>query len=170
MVPFLPRSVGFFPVFFPPEPGLARPRVGALPFPLHPAELVAFGDQHGPDLLEDAPGGPPLEPVVDRALGAEPLGQLAPLATATHPEDDRVEHPSPEGMTSARGLLGPEFLEDRFDPLPQLVGDLPDRAERLDPTSSAGHRSAPLVKDRNRVSRLTSFTQNVFRPFSDSFL
>src|SRR3954447_13558716 len=87
-VPFLPRSVGFLPVFFPPEPGLAQHRVGRLPLPLHPAEFVALGDQHRPDLLEDAPFDPPLEPVVDRALGAEPLGELVPLATASHPEED----------------------------------------------------------------------------------
>src|SRR5512135_1260925 len=46
LVPFLPRSVGFLPAFFPPEPGLAQHRVGRLPFPLDPAELVAFGDEH----------------------------------------------------------------------------------------------------------------------------
>src|SRR3954464_161804 len=54
-VPFLPRSVGFLPVFFPPEPGLAQHRVGRLPLPLHPAEFIALGHEHGPDLLEDAP-------------------------------------------------------------------------------------------------------------------
>ena len=131
------------PVFFPPEPGLAQHRVGALPLPLHPTEFVTLGDQHRPDLLEDAPGGPPLEPVVDRALGTEPLGELVPLASAPHPEEDRVEHLPPEGMASARGLLGPEFLEDRFDLRPQLVGDLPDRTERLESRFSAAHSSTP---------------------------
>src|SRR3954452_14680254 len=139
LVPFLPRSVGFLPVFFPPEPGLAQHRVGTLPLPLHPAEFVALGDQDRPDLLEDAPRGPPLEPVVARALGPEPLGELVPLAAAAHPEDDRVEHLPPEGMASAGGLLGPEFLEDRFDPLPQVVGDLPDRAQGLASRFPAGH-------------------------------
>ena len=33
-VPFLPRSVGFLPTFFPPEPGLAQGPVGALPLPI----------------------------------------------------------------------------------------------------------------------------------------
>src|SRR5512132_950706 len=40
LVPLLPRSVGFLPTFFPPEPGLAQHRVGRLPLPLDPAELV----------------------------------------------------------------------------------------------------------------------------------
>jgi hypothetical protein len=108
---------------------------------LHAAEFVALGDQLRPDLLEDAPRRPPLEPVVDRALGAESLGELVPLAAAPHPEEDPVEHLSPERVSSAGGLLGPELLEDRFDPLPQLVGDLPDRAERLASSLLAGHRS-----------------------------
>src|SRR3954451_9811554 len=78
LVPFLPRSVGFLPTFFPPEPGLAQHRVGRLPLPLDPAELVALLDQHRPDLLEDAALDPALEPVVDGALGPIPLGQLVP--------------------------------------------------------------------------------------------
>src|SRR5436309_742854 len=120
-VPFFPRSVGFLPVFSPPEPGLAQHRVRRLPLPLHPAEFVALGDQHRPDLLEDAPRDPPLEPVVDRALGAEPLGQLVPLAAGAHPEDDPVEHLPPLGMPSSGRLLGPELLEDRLDPPPEFV-------------------------------------------------
>src|SRR3954468_24140212 len=103
LVPFFPRSVGFLPVFFPPEPGLAQHRVGALPLPLHPAEFVALGDQHRPDLLEDPAFGPPLEPVVDGTLGAEPLGQLVPLAAAPHPEDDPVEHLPPVGDLTPGG-------------------------------------------------------------------
>src|SRR3954470_5615341 len=46
LVPFLPRAVGFLPVFSPPGPGLAQQRVARLPLPLHPAEFVALGDQH----------------------------------------------------------------------------------------------------------------------------
>src|SRR3954447_12306722 len=48
LVPLLPRSVGFLPVFFPPTPGLAQHRVGRLPPPLHAAEFVALGDHHRP--------------------------------------------------------------------------------------------------------------------------
>src|SRR3954464_14349369 len=94
-VPFLPRSVGFLPVFFPPEPGLAQHRVGRLPLPLDPAEFVTLGDQDRPDLLEDTPCDPALEPVVNCTLGAEAFGDLVPLAAAAHPEDDPVEHLPP---------------------------------------------------------------------------
>jgi hypothetical protein len=107
--------------------------------PLHPAEFVALGDQHRPDLLEDAPVDPALEPVVDGALGAEPLGQLVPLAAAPHPEEDRVEHLPPVGDPAAGGLPGPELLEDRLDPPPEFVGDFPDRTQRLATGLSADH-------------------------------
>ena len=104
------------PVFFPPEPGLAQHRVGRLPLPLHAADLVAFLDQDRPDLLEDPALDPPLEPVVDGALGTVPLGQSLPLAAAPHPEEDRVEHLPPLGDATTGGFLRPEFLEDRLDP------------------------------------------------------
>src|SRR3954454_11950611 len=139
LVPFLPRSVGFLPVFSPPTPGLAQHRVGRLPLPLHAADLVAFLDQYGPDLLEDSALDPALEPVVDGALGAVPLGQSLPLATAPHPEEDRVEHLPPSGDATTRRLLRPEFLEDRLDPEPQLVGDFPDGAQRLTTDFPAAH-------------------------------
>src|SRR3954447_8094750 len=45
LVPFLPRSVGFLPTFFPPEPGLAQHRIRRLPLPLHAAEFVTLGGQ-----------------------------------------------------------------------------------------------------------------------------
>jgi hypothetical protein len=138
--------VGFLPVFFPPEPGLAQHRVGRLPFPLHPAEFLALGDQDRPDLLEDPAGDPPLEPVVDGALGTEPLGQLVPLAAAAEAKDDRVEHLPPISHAAPGRLLGPEVLEDRLDPHPQRVGDLPNRAQGLAPGLTAFHGDSSRCK------------------------
>src|SRR2546421_8757009 len=69
--PFFPRSVGFFPTFFPPEPGFAQPAVRSLPLPVHGPEVVALSDQLLPDALHDAARTPALEPVVDGTLGAE---------------------------------------------------------------------------------------------------
>src|SRR6516165_12807404 len=82
LVPALPRSVGFLPTFFPPEPGLAQHPVGRLPLPVDRAEVVTLGDQCRPDLLEDPGAAPPLEPAVDRAVAAEAFGELVPLAPA----------------------------------------------------------------------------------------
>ena len=95
------------------------------------AEFVTLGDELGPDLLHHAPRVPPLEPVVDGALGPELTGQLLPLAAGTHAEEDPVEGGTPIGDAAPGGLLGPEFPEDRLDPPPQVVGDLPDRGQRL---------------------------------------
>src|SRR6516165_2898497 len=85
LVPFFPRSVGFFPTFFAPEPGFAQSPVGRLRFPMHRPQFVALFDQFLPEALHDAAGAPALEPVVDGALGAELARQLVPLATRTHP-------------------------------------------------------------------------------------
>src|SRR5579875_2314389 len=139
LVPGFPRSVGFLPVFFPPEPGLAQHPVGRLPSPFDPAEFVALGDQRRPDLLEDAALGPPLEPAVQGALGAVLGVQLVPLAAGPHPEDDPIERPAEVGRWPTGALAGPELLEDRLDPPPQLVGDLPDRGQRLAPSLLASH-------------------------------
>ena len=130
-VPFFPRSVGFLPTFFPPEPGLTQPAVGGLPFPLDAPKFVALADQNRPDLLHHAAGTPALKPVVDGALGSELAGQLVPLATGPHPEDDAVEDQPPVGVVPAREFPRPELLEDRLDPQPQVVGDFPNRGQRL---------------------------------------
>src|SRR5207302_2218168 len=80
LVPILPRSVGFLPTIFPPEPGLAQRRVGTLPLPIDGPQLVALLEEDGPDLWHDPAGTPALEPVVDGALGAELAGELFLLA------------------------------------------------------------------------------------------
>jgi hypothetical protein len=142
LVPGLARSVGLGPVFFPPEPGLAQPPVGRLPFPLDLAQLVALLDQQGPDLLEDAVAAPPLEPAVHRAIVAILLGQLVPLAAAAEAEDDAVEGRPPVDPAPATVLLGRRrgvFEQDRLDPLPEGVGDLPDRLQRLDLSTLPSH-------------------------------
>jgi hypothetical protein len=142
------------PVFSPPEPGLAQHRVGRLPLPLDPAQFVALLDQHRPDLLEDAALDPPLEPVVDGALGAIPLGQLLPLAAAAQAEDDRVEHHPPVGDPTSGGLPGPELPEDGLDPPPEFVGDLPDRGQRLGSRLGAGHGDGSCNEARWRTVSL----------------
>ena len=78
---------------------------------------------------------------MDGALGPESLGQLVPLAAAPHPEDDRVDHHPPVGNPAAGRLPGPEVQEDRLDPPPQVVGDFPDRRQRLASGLGAGHGS-----------------------------
>ena len=86
--------------------------------PLYAPEFVALSDKFLPDPFHHVAGAPALEPVVNGALGAELAGQLLPLATGTHPEDDAVEDQPPVGVAAPRGFARPEFVEDRLDPLP----------------------------------------------------
>jgi hypothetical protein len=129
--------VGFLPVFFPPEPGLAQPAVGRLPLPIDRPEVVALLDQDGPDPGEDAVAAPPLEPAVDRAIVTEPLGQLVPLASGPEAEDDAVEGRSKVDARPAAVALGRRrsvLQEDRLDPSPEAVIDFPDGLQRFDST------------------------------------
>jgi hypothetical protein len=130
------------PTFFPPEPGLAQSPVGRLPLPIDRPEVVAFLDQHGPDLLEDAVSAPPLEPAVDRAVVAELVGELVPLAAGAEAEDDPVEGgPQVDAGPTAVRLRRRWGVgqEDRLDPLPEGIGDFPDGLQRLDVTFRPGH-------------------------------
>lgn len=123
--------MGFFPTFFPPEPGFAQPGIGTLPLPIDGPQLVTLRDEDGPDLLHDPAGTPALEPVMDGALGAELAGELFPLATGAHPEDDPVEGGAPVGGSPPGWLLGPELQEDGEDPFPEGIRDLPDGPQRF---------------------------------------
>src|SRR5947209_3073259 len=117
-VPFLPRSVGFLPTFFPPEPGLAHGPVGALPLPMHCPEFGALLHQQGPDAAQDALLAPALEPAMHGTVVAELLGEFVPLAAAAHAEEDAIQGAPPVGALAA-GALGRGILqENRFDPLP----------------------------------------------------
>src|SRR5262245_36950809 len=137
LVPGLPRSVGSLPVLSPPGPGLARHPVGRLPLPSDRPEFVALRDQHRPDPLEDAVAAPPPEPAVHRAIVAEVLRQPFPLAAGTEAEDDAVDRLSPADAGPTAMLLRRGWgvlQEDRLDPLPEGIGDFPDRLQRQDIT------------------------------------
>jgi hypothetical protein len=91
LVPFLARSVGFFPTFFPPEPGLTQSTVRRLPAPIHGTQFVAFLDQNGPNPLKDTVAAPPLKPTMDRTVVTKVLGKLVPLASGAEPKNDPVD-------------------------------------------------------------------------------
>src|SRR5215468_9512503 len=54
LTPFLARSVGFLPVFFPPEGCLGHAPVHAQPGPVDPLQAVVFEQAGLPHLEEDA--------------------------------------------------------------------------------------------------------------------
>src|SRR5947209_20418412 len=81
LAPSLPRSVGFFPVFFPPERGLGHAPVHRQPLPVQPPQLVVLLQPVLPEFLEDAGLDPFLEAAVGRTLGTDAGGrERAPLA------------------------------------------------------------------------------------------
>src|SRR5262245_44126794 len=146
LVPFLPRSVGLGPTFFPPEAGLAHAAVGTLPVPVNLAQLGALRGQGGPDLRHHAAAAPALEPAVDGAVVAELLGQVVPLAAGAEAVDDAVEDPPPVlGRLAALGAGLPIGAEDRFDTPPEVVGDFPDGVQWLGVAALPWHGGSPSV-------------------------
>jgi hypothetical protein len=101
-----------------------------LPLPEDRTELLALGHQGGPDLDQDAVDDEALEPAVHRGVGAEAARQLVPLAAGAHAVDDAVEDEAKIGAGPAGAGRRITAVEDRLDPLPELVGELPDRRQR----------------------------------------
>ena len=126
--PFLARSVGFLPVFFPPEGRLGHAPVHTQPVPVDALPVVVGHQAVFPERLEEAGTHPLLEAVVGRGPRAEAGGvQGLPLtAGAQHEEDglqaDAVGRARPAASETVRVFV---FGEQRRDGLPQVVGDAP---------------------------------------------
>ena len=85
-----PGCCAWFPAFpgrwgssqwHPPQTGLAHRPVRRLPFPIHPAQLLATGLDPLPYPAKQSNPLPPLEGPVDSAVIPQGTGQLIPLAT-----------------------------------------------------------------------------------------
>ena len=141
LAPFLARSVGFLPVFFPPEGRLGHAPVHAQPTPVDLLGAVVIEQPGLPPLEEDAGLDPLLEAVVGGGARAEPGAvQGLPLAASAQHEEDGIgtdavggaRAPAPEGM--GVDVLGDEYLQH----VPEFVGDTPivgDRGLIHDPLS-----------------------------------
>src|SRR5205085_10415397 len=89
LTPFLARSVGFLPVFFPPEGRLGQAPVHRQPGPVQALQAVVFEQARLPHLQEDAGLDPLLEAVVGGRARAELGGiQRLPLAAGAQAEED----------------------------------------------------------------------------------
>src|SRR5262245_31412327 len=71
LAPRLPRSVGFLPVFFPPERGLGLTAIHAQPGPVDARKAIVLQQAQLPHLQEDPRADPLLEAVVGGGAGAE---------------------------------------------------------------------------------------------------
>ena len=99
---------------------------------------------------EDAVAAPAAEPAVGGGVVAQLLGQSVPLAAAAQAEDDGVEHAPPVGPGPAGRLGRGVGQQDRLDPPPEFVGDLPDGVERLGgrhPWPPAGRGEPTVLPD-----------------------
>src|SRR5919109_4902763 len=86
LTPPLARSVGFGPVFFPPERRLGHRAVHAQPGPVNTLQLVKPGHTRLPEFQEDIRFHPGLKPVVGGGLGTQ-LGLVQGFPLASRPED-----------------------------------------------------------------------------------
>ena len=128
LAPFLARSVGFLPVFFPPEGRLGHAPVHAQPLPVDPFRTVIFEQPGLPQGQENAGLDPLLEAVVGGRTGAE-LGGVEglPLAAAAQDEEDGVHaHPIGSAGSAAAEAVGVHMAgEVHLDLGPQIIGDAP---------------------------------------------
>src|SRR5882672_11987905 len=81
LTPSLPRSVGFFPVFFPTQRRLGHRPVQTLPLPLDALQAVVLRQCLAPQFFEHATVHPLLKVRMNRAAGAELGRHGLPLAT-----------------------------------------------------------------------------------------
>ena len=81
LTPNLPRSVGFFPVFFPAQGCLGARSVKTLPPPLDAPQGIVPSEQVLPKFVEQTALRPLLEVAVQGTAGAEFLRRCFPLAT-----------------------------------------------------------------------------------------
>jgi hypothetical protein len=128
LVPRLPRSVGFLPVFFPPEGRLGHAPVHTQPGPVD-ALPVIVGHQAGfPHAQENAVTHPALEAVVRGGTGAEAGGiQRFPLAAGAQDEEDGFHADTVGGrwFAAAEGVGVHPLGDQSSDGLPQVVGNTP---------------------------------------------
>src|SRR5687768_7524123 len=123
LVPILARSVGFLPVFFPPERGLRHAPVDALPVPVDAQLVVVLGEGGLPEFAKHALLLPALEVAVEAAAASELRWSGLPLATGPQDVEDPIEYLTP-GQGRASSLAGsPDSRQERFETFPEHVGD-----------------------------------------------
>jgi hypothetical protein len=128
LTPFLARSVGFLPVFFPPERRLGHAPVQAHPGPVDPFPVIVGQQARLPQLLEDTSRDPFLEAIMGRGTWAKAGSvQSLPLtAGAEHEEDGfhahSVRRTRPTATEAMRIFV---FGKQQREVFPQVVREMP---------------------------------------------
>jgi hypothetical protein len=151
LTPSLPRSVGFLPVFFPPERGLGHRPVGGQPLPVDPLAEVVLQQAGLPQLEEHAGPHPLLEAVVGGGALADPgRVQGLPLAARAQDEEDPV-HAGPvgdAGPAAAEAVGVHPGRQEHLQVAPERVRDPPAVVRpplRHQTPSGSSHRSGGCV-------------------------
>ena len=114
----------------PPKTSLAHGSICRLPFPLYTSQVVTLLHQYRPYLDKYTPAYPTLESAVDGAVTTQFLGQMVPLAAATHSKDNPVEHLPLVGTPAPGGFGRVRRKEHRLDFLPQIIRYFPNGLQR----------------------------------------
>ena len=128
LAPFLARSVGFLPVFFPPEGCFGHAPVHTQPFPVNALQTVILQESGLPQRQEYAVGHPLLEAIVGSGPRAELRRvQRLPLATGAQDEENGVHaHPIGRAWPTAAKAMGIHVLRQvDCDLDPEIIGDTP---------------------------------------------
>ena len=128
LTPFLARSVGFLPVFFPPEGCLGHASIHTQPFPVDALQTVILQESGLPQRQKHAVGHPLLEAIV----GSGPRAELRrvqglPLATGTQDEENGV-HAHPIGSawpTTTKAMRIHVLRQVDCDLDPEIIGNAP---------------------------------------------
>jgi len=107
----------------------AQAAISGLPLPVYGLQVIALGQQDGPQNIEDALAFPAGKGAVDTAVVAELFGQMVPLAARPHPKDDAVEGLA--RVTALAASFGRRVVDskDFVDEFPERIGNVPDRGQ-----------------------------------------
>ena len=126
MTPRLPRSVGFRPVFFPPERCLRHRSIHAQPIPVDPFQFIKLFNAGVPEFLKDASLNPFLKSVMSSGFGTQ-VGVLEgfPLAAGAKNVENGIGAASVRdaGSASAEAMGVEADRDERLKDGPQSIGD-----------------------------------------------
>jgi hypothetical protein len=128
LTPFLARSVGFLPVFFPPEGRLGHAPVHRQPRPVDALPVVVGQEACLPQRQEDTLLHPELEAVVGGGAGAEAGGvEGLPLATGAQDKEDgfHADAVGSGGFAAAEGMGVDPWRDEHGHGFPEVVADAP---------------------------------------------
>ena len=134
LTPSLARSVGFGPVFFPAQRRLRHRAIHRLPGPVNALHLVILVQPVRPELLKDSGLAPLLKSQMGRGTAANPgRVQRVPLTAGTQDEHNAI-HGLPvwnRGTAPNRRISCRTFWQQRLDPFPHRIGELPPPRRRV---------------------------------------